>query len=50
MAVLPTDFIPAFLALAVIGLLCIPIYARMSPNAGSEVSGHRAEAAGEPSV
>lgn len=50
MAVLPTDFVPAFLALAVIGLLCIPIYARMSPNAGSEVSGHRAEAAGEPSV
>ncbi|PKR90399.1 MFS transporter [Pleomorphomonas diazotrophica] len=50
MAVLPGDFVPAFLALAVIGLLCIPIYARMSPNAGSEVSGHRAEAAGEPSV
>ncbi len=50
MAVLPGDFIPAFLALAVIGLLCIPIYARMSPNAGSEVSGHRAEEAGEPSV
>lgn len=50
MAVLPGDFVPAFLALAVIGLLCIPIYARMSPNAGSEVSGHRAEATGESSV
>lgn len=50
MAVLPSDFVPAFLALAAIGLLCIPFYARMSPNAGSEVSGHRAEAAGEPSV
>ncbi|MCM5560052.1 DHA2 family efflux MFS transporter permease subunit [Pleomorphomonas sp. JP5] len=45
MAVLPGDFVPAFLALAVIGLLCIPIYARMSPSAGAEVSGHRAQAA-----
>lgn len=51
MAILPSDFMPAFLVLAVIGLLCIPIYARMAPSAGSEVSGHRAaEAAGEPSV
>ncbi len=50
MAVLPGDFIPAFLVLAVIGLLCIPIYARMAPGAGAEVSGHRARAAEEASV
>jgi hypothetical protein len=50
MAVLPGDFVPAFLVLAVIGLLCIPIYARMAPGAGAEVSGHRARAAEEASV
>ena len=50
MAVLPGDFVPAFLVLAVIGLLCIPVYARMAPGAGAEVSGHRERAAEEASV
>lgn len=50
MAVLPSDFVPAFLALAVIGLLAIPVFARMAPNAGSEVSGHRREVAEEASA
>lgn len=43
MAVLPGDFVPAFIALAVIGLLAMPVYLRMAPGAGAEVSGHRAE-------
>jgi EmrB/QacA subfamily drug resistance transporter len=50
MAVLPGDFVPAFLALAVIGLLSIPIFARMAPDAGSEVSGHRVREIEEASI
>lgn len=39
------DFVPAFVALAVIGLVAIPLYATMDRDAGAEVSGRRTEPA-----
>jgi EmrB/QacA subfamily drug resistance transporter len=39
-ALAAADFYPAFVAIAVISLLSVPFFLRMSPDAGAEVSGH----------
>ncbi len=44
-ALAPADFIPAFLAVAVISLMSLLFFLPLPPQAGEEVSGHHAHAA-----
>jgi hypothetical protein len=39
-ALAATDFYPAFVGIALISLLSVPFFLRMSPDAGAELSGH----------
>jgi EmrB/QacA subfamily drug resistance transporter len=39
-ALAAADFYPAFVGIALISLLSVPFFLRMSPDAGAEVSGH----------
>jgi EmrB/QacA subfamily drug resistance transporter len=39
-ALAAADFYPAFVGIAVISLVSVPFFLRMSPDAGAEVSGH----------
>jgi hypothetical protein len=39
-ALAAADFYPAFVGVAVISLLSVPFFLRMSPDAGAELSGH----------
>ena len=41
------DFRMAFVAVAVLGMLVLPSFLRLDPNAGAEVSGHRKKKAPE---
>jgi len=41
-ALTPGDFVPAFVTVGLISLSCLFFFFNLSPDAGSEVSGHRA--------
>ncbi len=40
MTLVPADFLPAFLVVGAISLASMLVFARLAPDAGSEVSGH----------